>query len=134
VAGNGIFHLLATLAIYRGGRLARGFVALQLLAAGVVAFVEWGLRGGLALSPAAYPLTALQQTYALQAVSTLHFVSLRRRRRVVRTAAQAKGVESAAVACALSPVDALARRGDGRGDCRGGGAAAGERDRSWFAV
>lgn len=112
-----------------------GVIVLVSLAAGTV-FADWCLRGGFAVSRASHLLVAIQQTYLIQAVSTLYFIDPRKRKwttatktRVRRHALPSPSENPTAVI--RPPIDSLARR-IGSEDCPLQQACG--PDRSWFAV
>eukprot|EP00966_Prymnesium_polylepis_P234071 5414260-Prymnesium_polylepis.2 len=114
-----------------------------ILLAGCALFADWCLRGGFVTSKGSHLFVAIQQTYAIQAVSSLYFVNSngltrsqggnrmtvpRHTSTTMQPQPQPSRVGRGNI---LRPIDSLARRigSDGcaiPGDC--------ERDRSWFAV
>lgn len=126
-----------------------------ILLAGCALFADWCLRGGLVTSKGSHLFVAIQQTYAIQAVSSLYFVNSngltrsqggnrmtvprptshtsttmqsRPQSTRVERQTQSSRVERGNV---LRPIDSLAKR-IGSDECAIPGDCG--RDRSWFAV
>lgn len=114
-----------------------------ILLAGCALFADWCLRGGFITSKGSHLFVAIQQTYAIQAVSSLYFVNSNGLTRsqggnrmtaprptstTMQSQPQSTRVERGNV---LRPIDSLARR-IGSDECAIPGDCG--RDRSWFAV
>jgi hypothetical protein len=143
------------LSISTSGYTSRLPTLIFILLAGCALFADWCLRGGFVTSKGSHLFVAIQQTYAIQAVSSLYFLSSNGLTRSevgnrmttprptshtsttmrpqpestrVERQTQATRVEGGSI---LRPIDSLARRIES-GECVVPGE--GDRDRSWFVV
>ena len=86
-------------------RCAPAATIFYLTCSGATVFLEWTLRGGFETTDGAYPLAAIQQSFAMLAISSLYHFKADRRSR--RTAPQRETVKNAWTTARLAASDPL---------------------------